>query len=132
MKEEDIILLFRYYLPLENGMTLYLDKLESPLPKDALCQVWLKLAQWFWRRFFNIFNIILLFHYYLPLEKGVALYLNKLESPPPKDALCQIRLKLAQWLWRRRWKCEVYDNDDDRQWTNFDQKSSLESSAQVS
>ena len=24
-----------------------LIKLESPLPKDALCQVWLKLAQWF-------------------------------------------------------------------------------------
>jgi hypothetical protein len=24
-------------------------KLESPSPKDDLCQVWLKLAQWFWR-----------------------------------------------------------------------------------
>ena len=24
--------------------------LESPSPKDALCQDWLKLAQWFWRR----------------------------------------------------------------------------------
>ena len=23
---------------------------ESPSPKNALCQVWLKLAQWFWRR----------------------------------------------------------------------------------
>ena len=29
---------------------------------------------------------------FLPLEKGVALY----ESPSPKDALCQIRLQLAQ------------------------------------
>ena len=29
---------------------LQLNKLESPSPKDALCQVWLKLAQWFWRR----------------------------------------------------------------------------------
>ena len=32
--------------------------------------------------------------YYLaiisPLEKGVALHLNKLESPPPKDALCLV------------------------------------------
>jgi hypothetical protein len=27
-----------------------LNKLESPLSKDDLCQVWLKLAQWFWRR----------------------------------------------------------------------------------
>ena len=24
---------------------------EFPSPKNALCQVWLKLAQWFWRRF---------------------------------------------------------------------------------
>ena len=37
----------------------------------------------------------------LPFEKGVVLHLNKLESPSPKDALCQDRLKLIQWLWRR-------------------------------
>ena len=29
---------------------LHLNKLESSLPKNALFQVWLKLAQWFWRR----------------------------------------------------------------------------------
>ena len=28
-------------------MALHVDKLESPSPKDALRQVWLKLAQWF-------------------------------------------------------------------------------------
>ena len=33
--------------------------------------------------FLNIFNIIL-FRFYLPFEKGVALHLNKLESPPLK------------------------------------------------
>jgi hypothetical protein len=81
---------------------LHLNKLESPPPKDDLCQVWLKLAQWFWRRrFLNIFCIFLLFSYYLPLEKGATLHLNKLESPPPKDDLCQVWLKLAQWFWRR-------------------------------
>ena len=26
------------------------NNIKSPSPKDALCQVWLKLAQWFWRR----------------------------------------------------------------------------------
>ena len=32
----------------------YLLNLETPSPKDDLCQVWLKLAQWFWRiRFLN-------------------------------------------------------------------------------
>ena len=38
--------LFRNYLPLEKGMALNLKKLESTLPKNALCQVWWKLAQW--------------------------------------------------------------------------------------
>ena len=79
------------YLLLEKGRALHLNKLESPSPKDALCQVWLKLAQWFWRgRFFNFVNVFSLFRNYLPLEKGGALHLNKLESPLPKDALCQV------------------------------------------
>ena len=136
-------------------MVLHLNKLESPSPKDALCQVWLKLARWFWRRglfyfvnvfslfhtylpleksgalhlnkhespstndalcqvwlnwpsgsgeevFFNFVNVFSLFHNYLPLEKGMALHLNKLEYPSHKDALCQDWLKLAQWFWRKR------------------------------
>ena len=86
---------------MENGFDLHFNQFESPPPKDHLCQVWLKLAQWFWRRFLNCLNIILVFLYYLPWEKGVALHLNKLESPPPKDALCQVWLKLAQCFWRR-------------------------------
>jgi hypothetical protein len=40
----------RYYLPLEKGYPLHFNKIESHPPKDDLCQVWLKLAQWFWRR----------------------------------------------------------------------------------
>ena len=34
------------------------------------CVVWLKLSQWFWRRFLK-FRCISLFHYYLPLEDGI-------------------------------------------------------------
>ena len=83
-------------------MVLHLNKIESPSPKDALCQVWLKLAQWFWRRrFLNFVNVFSLIRNYLPLEKDGALYLNKLETPSPKDALCQVWLKYAQWFWRR-------------------------------
>ena len=97
---------FRYFcnnLPLEMGWVLHLNKRESPSSKDALCQVWLKMAQWFWRkRYLNFVNVFSLFHNYLPLEKGGALHLKKLESPSPKDALCQVWLKLAQWFWRRR------------------------------
>ena len=87
---------FRNYLPLETCGPLHLNKLEFPSHKDALCQVWLKLAQWFWRRrFFNFVNVFSLFSNYLPLEQVIALHLNKLESPLPKDALCQVWLKLA-------------------------------------
>jgi hypothetical protein len=85
------------YLPFEEDLALYLNKLDLPSPKDNLYQVWLKLACWFWRRrFLKIFNAFLLFRYYLPLEEGYSLHLNKLESPPPKDDLCQVWLKLAQ------------------------------------
>ena len=84
-------------------MFYLLKNLESPSPKEALCQDWLKLAQWFWRRiFFNFVNVFTLFLNYLPLEKGGVLQLNKLESPSPEDALCQVWLKLAQWFWGRR------------------------------
>ena len=83
-------------------------KLESPSPKDALCQVWLKSALTFLRRFLTFINVYLLFPYYLPLEKDVALHLNKLESPLPKNGLCQFWGKLAQWFWRRRRTCEKF------------------------
>ena len=70
------------YLPLVRGLALHLNKLESPLPRNALCQVWLKLAQWFWRRNFQKFVIVFSqFRNYLPLEKGRALHLDKLASP---------------------------------------------------
>ena len=119
----NVFSLFRNYLPLEKGEVLHFKKLKSPSPKDTLCQVSLKLAQWFWRRFlnfvnvfcyfvisstwkrtgfFNFINVFLLFPNYLPLEKGGALHLNKLESPSPKDALCHVWVELAQWVLRRR------------------------------
>ena len=45
-------------------MVPYLNKLESPPPKNALCQVWFLLAQWFWRReFLNFINVFSLFGY---------------------------------------------------------------------
>ena len=79
-------------------MVLHLNKLQSPSPKDALCQVWLKLAKWFWRRFLNFVNVFSLFGYYLSLEKGGALSLNNLEYPSPMDALFQVGLKLVTFL----------------------------------
>jgi hypothetical protein len=103
---------FRYYLPLAKSYLLSLNKLEFPLPKDNLYQVWLNLARWFWRRrFLKIFSVFLLFCYYLPLEKGYPLPLNKLESPSPKDDLYQVWLKLVPWFWRRSRKCKSLQTD---------------------
>ena len=39
---------------------------EQTSPKDALCQVWLKLAQWFWRRFFLISSMYFLNYFLFP------------------------------------------------------------------
>jgi hypothetical protein len=89
------------YLPFEKDLALDLYNFEFPLPKDDLYQVLLKLACWFWRRFFKIFSKFLLFLYYLPLGKGVVLRLYNSESSLPKDDLCQVWLKLAQRFWRR-------------------------------
>ena len=47
--------------------------LQSPSPKDALCQVWFKLAKWFWRRrSLNFGNVFLLFRDYLPFEHDMT------------------------------------------------------------
>jgi hypothetical protein len=59
---------------LEKGYPLHLNKLESPSPKNDLCQVWLKLAQWFWRRrFLNDLTPFLHFNDYLPFEEDLVL-----------------------------------------------------------
>jgi hypothetical protein len=105
--------LFCDYLPLEEDLALYLNKLEFPSLKDNLYQVWLNLACWFWRRVLKIFSVFLHFCYYLPLEKGYPLRLNKLESPLPKDDLRQLWLKLVQWFWRRSRKCKFTDRQMD-------------------
>ena len=95
--EEDFLILsmhFRYFVIISpwkrEGRALHLNKLESPSPKDALCQVWLKMAQWFsGRRFLNLVNLFSIFRNYLPLEKGPFIKkANKLVIPSFNDDLC--------------------------------------------
>ena len=112
-KIKSLSMYFRYFIIISPQKRAWL--LISSSPKDALCQVWLKLALWFLRRrFLKFVNIFSLFPYYLPLEKGVALHLNKLKSPSPKDALCQVWLKLALWFLRRSQKYEKFTD----RWTD--------------
>ena len=88
----NVFLISRYYLPLETGRTFHLNKVESASPKDALSQVWFKLALWLWRiRFLkNSLMYFRYFCYYLPLEKDRIFHLNKNESHSSKDALYQV------------------------------------------
>ena len=47
---------------LTNGLYMYLLKLESPSPIDALCQVWVKLVHSYWRLrqcIFTNYNLVL-------------------------------------------------------------------------
>ena len=90
---------FRYFAIISPWKRAGPFKVESFSSKGEL-------AKWFWRRFLKFVNVFLVFLNYLPLKKDGALHLNKLESPSPKDDLCQVCLKLAQWFWRRRFsKC---------------------------
>ena len=144
---------FRYFViisPWKRSGPFIWTKL-NPLYPRMLCAKF----GWNWpigsgeEGFLSFVNLFSLFLNYLPLEKGGALHLEKLESPSPKDALCQVWLKLAQWFWRRSWKSEKFtdgrtdrqtdrrtdrrtDRQTDRRRTKGEQKSSLELSAQVS
>jgi hypothetical protein len=77
--------------PLGEGQFPSFEQFLSPPHKDDLCQVWLKLAQWFWRRrFLNDPIPSLHFYDYPTLEEDLALYLNKLGFPLPKDNVYQV------------------------------------------
>ena len=102
----NVFLLFHnyMYLPLKKDVAHHLNKLDSPSSKDALCQVWLKIAQWFWRRFLNFVNVFLLFHnyMYLPLEKDVALHLNKLDSPSPQGSFVSSLVEIGTVVLKKK------------------------------
>jgi hypothetical protein len=64
-----VFLRFRYYLPLEMTNGHHMKKPEFPYPSDDLDQIWVKLAQWFWKRFLiKIFPCIFTFLILSPLE----------------------------------------------------------------
>ena len=74
------------------------------------------------KKFLGLLNLFLLFHYYLLLEKGVALHLYKLESPSPKNALYQFWLKLVSGSGEENENVKSLRG----QRTNSNQKSSLD------
>ena len=56
-------------------------KKQITVTPDTLCQDWLNLAQWFWRkRFLEVGKVFLLFLNYFSLVEGLGLHLNNLNS----------------------------------------------------
>ena len=71
----------RYYLPLEKGTTIHLNKRTLPSSKTALCQVWLKYGTMVLEMMIFIRRQgILAISNYFPLEKGTVLYLKFVPS----------------------------------------------------
>ena len=71
---------FRYFVimpPWKRACPFIWTNLNPLHPKNVLCQISLKLEQWFWgRRFLYFVNVFSLFRNYPPLDKGVFLHLN--------------------------------------------------------
>ena len=92
-----------------------LYKFEPPSPKNALCQVWFKLAQWFWGRFLNLVNVFSLFVITSPW-KWVGPFIWIYLSPLYPRILCA----KFSWNWlpvsgsgEEDEMCKVYDNIED-------------------
>ena len=108
-------------------------KLNSPSQKVALCQVWLKLAKWFWRKLLNFVNVFLLLCYYLPLKKSGHFIWKITLIPFTHEYIVPSLVNIDEVVLEKKTKMwKVYDNNNNnRQWTNFDKKSSLQPSVQV-
>jgi hypothetical protein len=106
-KDPTPFLHFCDYLPFEDDLDLQLNKLEFPSHEDNFYQLWFNLACLLWRRsILKIFDVFLLFRYYLSLEKGYGeglspLFEKKIESPLSKNIFFQVWLELTQRFWRR-------------------------------
>ena len=123
-----------HHLLFDYWKVLVRKNLESPSPKEALCQVWLKLAKWFWtRRFFILCIVFSLFRNNLPLKKIVALHLKKqIWIPFTPECFVPSLVEIGTVVLenkKKMWK--VYDDndnnedddiEDDGQRTNCDQK----------
>ena len=75
---------FVIFSRLKECVALHLNKLESSSPKNALSQVWLKLGQWFWRRFSNFFIVFLLFVIISPWKRSWPFILTNLTPHDPR------------------------------------------------
>ena len=118
LKFVHVFLLPHYYHPWKKDMAFIWKKLEFTSSEDALCQVWLYMAQWFWRqRYSNFVNVFQLICYNLPFEKDMALHLKKNWVPTTKGcfvpSLDEIgpavhEKKMKMWKVYRNWQMDSW------------------------
>ena len=70
----NVFSLFCNYFPLENGGALYQNKIESSLPKNAFCQLFMKFPQTVLEKIFKFRQYILALSLLSPLRKGQCPY----------------------------------------------------------
>ena len=86
-----VFLLYRYYLLLEKELAIHLTKLEFLSTKNNVFQVLFKLDQYFFIKgilHFVMYERFLLFSFF-PWKRRYP-FLNKFESPSPKNVLRSI------------------------------------------
>ena len=96
-------------LPFEKGLDLHIKKLN---PMFCAKFGW-KCPNGSGEENFKKFSIMYVFYFAIisNLRRAWPFNCRKCESSSPKDALCQVWLKLDQLFWRRRWKSEKLVTD---------------------
>ena len=101
---------------IEKGRGYSFEQSEFLLHKDALCQVWLKLTQWFWRRWkmWKVFRQTDESTDNRRSEKLTWTFSSgKLKTSLPKTNMSQARLKMAHLFWRIKMR-KVHREKDGR------------------
>ena len=89
-------------------MVFYLEKLESHSCNNALCQVWLKLVLWFWRRVLNFVTVFFSISLLSLRGKWHDLSFESTWIPFTQGGFHFSWLKLAQLFWGRRFLNSVH------------------------
>jgi hypothetical protein len=99
---------FFNYLPCEEDLAFYLNKIESPSPKDNLYQVWpAGSGKKTSKHFQCIFTLSLL----SSLGEGQSPFIWTNLKPLPLEMIFAKWSKLAQWFWRKSKNVKVLLTD---------------------
>ena len=104
------VMYFRYFdiiTSWKRAWTWTTLKSLHPIASMVCARFSQKLTQWFWRRFFTFSPIFSLFRYLSPFEKGVTLYLIKLEVPNTKGCFVPSLVEIGPGFLRRKFLKKV-------------------------